>query len=445
MQKKSTSKNPPPKRSSKPNTRRQAAAMLTAIERGKTSDEASDRLDGLATIDRGLAKAMVMLALRHRGEIAALLARYLKRAVPARPHLAKALLSLGVVQICYMDIPSHAGVSETVEACGRAEQPYRGLINAVLRKLAGQTTPERDVPDNPALNMPDWMMTQWTQSYGADTAHKIAEMHRRQPPLDICFKTPLLAKNWLAHNHEGAIKIDPTHIRLAKAGRIEDLAGFETGDWWVQDVAAGFIAQILMAALPKGDMHVLDLCAAPGGKTLQIAAAGHQVTALDVSRPRIQRLQENLQRTSLRAKIIHADALDWEPDSLFDAILLDAPCSATGTIRRHPDLPLHRRKGYTPKLTALQDALLARAAKWLKPNGIFVYATCSLDPEEGECRIEQYLKRHLNFSPLSLEKKTEFQKFMNGHELRTTPIDMPDIGGMDGFYAALLQHRLEKF
>ena len=445
MQKNSAANNPSANRSTKspakPNARRQAAAMLAAIERGKTLDEATDRLDMLSTADRGLARAMVMLALRHRGEIAALLTRHMKRAIPPRPHLAKSLLHLGVVQICLMDVPDHAAVSETVKACGRREQPYRGLINAILRKLSAETKTECTLPDDPALNMPDWMMAQWTEAYGPETAARIAATHRRRPPLDLCFKTPGQAAAWLEQNPTGAVRLGLTHIRLAEAGRVETLQGFEAGDWWVQDIAAGLPAQMLLARLPDTPCSILDLCAAPGGKTLQLAAAGHDITALDVSESRLKRLSENLSRTGLTATLVTADALDWKPDQAFDAILLDAPCSATGTIRRHPDLPLHRRPGYTAKLTVLQDALLNRAATWLKPGGLLLYATCSLDPEEGEKRVAGFLNTHETMRAEMLPPLPFAQNFITAHELRTTPADLHETGAMDGFYAALMQRK----
>ena len=338
-----------------------------------------------------------------------------------------------------MDVPAHAAVGETVKACGRQEQPYRGLINAVLRKLADQNEVDHRLPDDPGLNMPEWMMAQWADHYGPGKAAQIAVMHRHRPPLDLCFKSPDKAAAWLAQNPDGATQLGPTHIRLAEAGRVEDLPGFHDGDWWIQDVAAGLPAQLLIGSLPAKPGTILDLCAAPGGKTLQLAAAGHEVTALDVSTSRLKRLTENLSRTRLTANTVAADALDWTPDHPFDAILLDAPCSATGTIRRHPDLPLHRRPGYTAKLTVLQDALLNRAAGWLKPGGLLLYATCSLDPQEGERRSAAFLARQTGMQPQALPDTPFAHAFITGHELRTTPADLVHKGGMDGFYAALMR------
>lgn len=454
MQKKSadnsSARNLRPKKRA-PQTRRAAGNMLSAIERGKTLDEAMDRLDGLSPANRGLAHAMVMLALRHRGEITALLSDYLKRAIPPRPHIAKALLHLGAVQICYMDTPDHAAVAETVNACGRQEGPYRGLINAVLRKLSKQSEAARTLPDDATLNAPDWMMAQWTKTYGQDQATLIAKQHRQQPPLDLCFKTAEAAQIAIEafvtlQTELKAENISPTHVRLWGAPHVEDLPGFKIGDWWVQDVAAGFPAYLLMQALKQtpltsgaGRAHVLDLCAAPGGKTMQLAAAGYRVTALDISKTRLNRLRENLTRTKLTAEIIVADALDWQPDTPFDAILLDAPCSASGTIRRHPDLPLHRRPGYTAKLTTVQDALLARASQWLKSDGVMVYTTCSLDPAEGEERIENFRANHAAFSCLSISDAVPAE-LIKDSMLRTTPAHWAEKGGMDGFFAAVLKN-----
>lgn len=459
-----------------PQTRRAAANMLAAIERGKTLDEAMDRLDNLSPANRGLARAMVMFALRHRGEIEALLTRFLKRAVPPSPHIAKALLHIGVVQMCYMDVPDHAAVAETVNACGRQEAPYRGLINAVLRNLSRQTEAARMPPDNATLNMPDWMMAQWVETYGAATAQQIAEQHRHKPPLDLCFKTAAGAQQFMDSHSKlqeaeseaeeserkserarlKMAQIGATHIRLYDAPHVETLSGFKQGDWWIQDFAASLPAQMLMAALletglleigeNKTPARILDLCAAPGGKTMQLAAGGYEVTALDISGTRLKRLRENLNRTGLNANIIEADALKWQPPAAapetqpepFDAILLDAPCSATGTIRRHPDLPLHRRHGYTDKLIILQDALLDRAANWLKAGGLLGYATCSLDPAEGEERIAAFLKRHPHFTCVPIEADIP-SDLITQNMLRTTPANMADKGGMDGFFSVVLQ------
>ena len=456
---------PAPQKPKRPkNLRRAAGQMLAAIDRGKTLDEADDRLDGLAPRERALARAMVMMCLRHYGEIEFLLRPYLKKPIPPRPHIAKALLYLGVTQICYMETADHAAVGETVNACGRQEKPYRGLINAVLRNLSRAAEDKDPRPQQPHLNAPDWMYAQWEEDYGPEMAANIAHQHCQQPPLDLTFKSSAQAQNWAE-----ALKSDwpdmrvtqltPNQVRLWHAPRVDQLPGFDQGDWWVQDFAASLPAIGLTGALQqthkttdkdidkKTGLKVLDLCAAPGGKTLQLAAAGFDVTALDISETRLARLKGNLARTKLSAKLVCADAMSWQATESFDAILLDAPCSASGTIRRHPDLPRHRRPGYVKKLINLQDSLLRQACQWLAPGGLMIYGTCSLDTQEGEARIKAFLAQQpdmtqISLSPFLPERAIEQALVQADGSLRTTPAHMIEAGGIDGFYAALLTKKI---
>ena len=447
-------KPPNPKKNTRPkNPRRAAGNMLAAIDRGKTLDEADDRLDGLAPRERALARAMVMMCLRHYGEIEFLLRPFLKKPIPPRPHIAKALLYLGVTQICYMDTADHAAVGETVNACGRQEKPYRGLINAVLRKILRDAEHQDPRPNQPHLNVPDWMYAQWEKDFGPQMAASIARQHSQQPPLDLTFKTSAQAQNWrqeIAQSDAaemGVTELTPNQLRVWHAPRVDQLPGFDQGDWWVQDFAASLPVTGLTAAMQqshkKTGLKVLDLCAAPGGKTLQLAAAGYDVTALDISEARLSRLRDNLSRTKLSAKLICADAMSWQATESFDAILLDAPCSASGTIRRHPDLPRHRRPGYVKKLIALQDSLLQQAYQWLAPGGLMVYCTCSLDKQEGEERIKAFLTQQPDMTQIDIHPYLPEQIMNEGlvqsdGGLRTTPAHMMEAGGMDGFYAALL-------
>ena len=451
----------------KPNCRRAAAAMLAAIERGKTMDEAADRLSDLSSLDRRLAKAMVMFALRRRGDINAILAKYIKRNIPGRPHLARALLQIGVVQILLMDIPDHAAVSETVTSCGRGEAPYRGLINAVLRKLVTEkknsdkinkdNTQKHGLSYDPLSNFPEWMVAQWQENYGSEKAESIADIHCQKPPLDLCFKSaeavPLFI-NALSQSDISDInthQLSPNVLRLMDTVDVETLPGFEAGDWWVQDYAATLPViwlDKLLAENKQVDANILDLCAAPGGKTMQLASRGHHLTALDISASRLDRLKANLTRTLLTAEIIQADVMENTIPSLkektFDAVLLDAPCSATGTIRRHPDLPLHRRDKEVLKLTEIQKNMLDSADKWVSVSGFLCYVTCSLDPREGEEQLKEFLEQHPNYeacTPTGLpdelcRHQNEVSAF--GY-LRTTPADWRDEGGMDGFFASVLK------
>ena len=423
-----------PKGRGKAPTRRIAAGMLAQVTRGKTLDEVRDRLDGLDAQERNLADAIVQTSLRHYGEIKRHLAAHMKRALPLRPHIAHALLVTGAAQLLYMNVPPHAAIDETVAATGRQEQPFRGLINAVLRKIAAALEDGSLTATQATDNLPDWMRRRFEAAYGPDRLSAICAQHAERPALDICFKNPAKAADWAERNR--AEKLTETHVRLTAPGAVTKLDGFADGDWFVQDVAAGWPATMLLSTL-QGPSRILDLCAAPGGKTLQLAAAGHSVTALDISPSRLKRVAENLRRTALSAELAAADAFDWQPAEAFDAIVLDAPCSASGTLRRHPDLALNRNEGYITKLADMQARLLDRAAGWLKPQGHLVYAVCSLDPEEGELQAEKFLARQENFRQLSPDMIPEELTHKNG--LRTIPADWAARGGMDGFFAALFQ------
>ena len=418
----------------KDSTRRIAASMLAQVTRGKTLDEVRDRLDALDPQERNLADAIVQTSLRHYGEIKLHLAAHMKRALPLRPHIAHALLVTGAAQLLYMNVPPHAAIDETVAATGRQEQPFRGLINAVLRKLAAAQKDGTLAATQAADNLPDWMRARFQTAYGADGLEAICTAHQNGPALDVCFKNPEKAAAWADKN--GAERLTDTHIRLTAPGAVTKLDGFHDGDWFVQDVAAGWPAAMLLEKL-DAPSRVLDLCAAPGGKTLQLAAAGHKVTALDISPARLKRVSENLRRTKLSAETVAADAFDWHPQEPFDAIILDAPCSASGTLRRHPDLALNRNEGYIAKLADMQARLLDRAADWLASKGHLVYAVCSLDPEEGETQAEAFLTRHKAFRLIRPDNVPQELLFENC--LRTTPADWATRGGMDGFFAALFQ------
>ncbi len=419
--------------------RRHAAAMLAAIERGKTLDEARDRLGDLSTADRAFAAAMVMTALRRRGTIEAALAPHLKRRVPARPHLARALLHIGVAQILFMDVPPHAAINETVAATGRREQPFRGLINAVLRRVseAGQNF-------GAAPDLPDWLLDGWRETYGTSQTGEIEAVLRQTPPLDLQFRDADALINWQAANPDMGHALTPTCLRLETSGDVTRLPGFDAGTWWVQDISASLAAPLLQA---DAQAHVLDLCAAPGGKTLQLAARGVKVTALDASESRLERLTANLARTGLNAQTVLGDLESWFAPEKFSHVLLDAPCTATGTIRRHPDLPLHRRRGDIEKSAHVQSALLDRAAAATAPDGTLVYCVCSLEPEEGEETADAFLARHEGFSrgPIltdELPACLSAAATPAGY-LRTTPANLAAFGGCDGFFAARFHRKAE--
>jgi 16S rRNA (cytosine967-C5)-methyltransferase len=340
-------------------------------------------------------------------------------------------LHIGATQLLVLGTAAHAAVGETVEAANQLPQArgFAKLMNAVLRRVSREGA-EIMASLPPGADLPPWLYTRWRATYG-DAAPRIAEALLNEAPLDISVKSD--ADEW-AHLLFGVVT--PTgSIRLTDHAPIDSLAGFNDGAWWVQDAAAALPARLL------GDvrgLRVLDLCAAPGGKTLQLAAAGANVTAVDKSDARLKRLRENLARTKLKAEVICADALKFSAEP-FDAILLDAPCTSTGTLRRHPDAAWLRRPTDVRQLAELQSALVAACAKLLKPGAPLIYAVCSLEPEEGQGVVADALKNGWRRKPLSADIIPGAESFITKDgDLRTHPGHWPEIGGLDGFYAARL-------
>ena len=411
--------------------RRAALALLVGVtEEHRTLSEQSAELAGLDPADRARAQRLCMATLRHLPRADAMLKPHLRKAPPAD---LRALLRLATVEICALGEAPHGVVNAAVSlahAGGRRSEGYAGLMNAVLRKVA-EDIPRWSRLDAPAL--PGWLRGRLMSAWGKVAVMKIEAAHLAGAPIDLSVKAdPALWAERL-----GAELLPTGSLRLPGAVQITELPGFASGDWWVQDAAAALPARLLDA---QPGERVLDLCAAPGGKTLQLAATGAQVTALDISAPRLARLAENLARCGLSAQTVAADALHWQPEAAFDAIVLDAPCSATGTIRRHPDLPFVKEASGIKELVALQAALLDRALGWLRPGGRLVYATCSLLPEEGEAQIAAALTRHpgLTVTPATGPGLEEGWITETGC-LRLRPDFWPERGGLDGFFVARLQ------
>src|SRR5581483_10480724 len=356
---------------------------------GKTAHPA---LPGLPERDRALMRRLVATVLRRLGTLRHRLGGFLEKGFPADAPRTETILLLGAAQILWLDVPDHAAVDLSVRLAqaDRRAARYAGLINAVLRRLAQDRPLLRD--DDPAANTPGWLLNRWIAQYGAETACKIAEANGHEPALDLTVKSD--AESW-AERLRG--RVLPTgSVRTLAQGAITLLPGFSESAWWVQDTAASLPARLL------GDvsgLSVADLCAAPGGKTAQLAHAGARVTAVDRSPARIARLRENLARLLLQAEAIAADVLEWQAGP-FDAVLLDAPCTATGTIRRHPDVPWLKSEADVATLSSLQQRLLDRAADLTKPGGRLVYCVCSLEREEGEDQIEAFRARDQRFARL---------------------------------------------
>jgi 16S rRNA (cytosine967-C5)-methyltransferase len=402
-------------------TRQAALALLSAVlDRRRPLEEALESLPGTAPRDRAAAHRIASAVLRRLGTLDAVLEPFLRREPPPAVRHA---LRIGAAELLLLGTPAHAAVASAV---GLVPRPFAGLVNAVLRRVAEAGQGALDGLDAPRLDTPAWLWASWHAAYGP-AVRAIAEAHQHPAPLDLS-----LAPG--ATPPEGGEALPTGTLRFPPGTRITDLPGFAEGAFWAQDAAAALPARLL--AVRPGE-RVADLCAAPGGKTAQLAAAGAQVTAVERDPRRAARLAENLARLRLPAEIVVADALDWRPEAAFEAVLLDAPCSATGTMRRHPDIAQLKRPGDIATLAALQARLIAAAARLLAPGGRLVFATCSLQPEEGEAQVAAARATGLTPDPFHAEELPGLPEAITpaGH-LRTRPDVWPERGGMDGFFAA---------
>ncbi|MDE0388461.1 MAG: methyltransferase domain-containing protein [Rhodospirillales bacterium] len=420
-----------------------AHALGAILRRGRTLDQALDAapgMDALTSRDAAFARLLLLTTLRRLGQIDAFLAGLMDRPLPARRGAVQDVLRLGVAQLAFLETPAHAAVASTVAlARGARLSPYRGLINAVLRRAAREHCAIAEL-DAPRLNTPGWLWRSWCFAYGEARCRAIAETHLNEPPLDLSLVPDTPERVTELCTALGAQRLPGGTLRLRGAGEVARLAGYDAGQWWVQDAAAALPARLLG---PVAGKRVLEIGAAPGGKTAQLAAAGARVTAVDRSAPRLARLRENLGRFRLEAEIVEADALDWQPTEPFDTVLLDAPCTATGTIRRHPDIPHLRGPADVGRLAELQGRLLARAATMVASGGLLVYASCSLQPEECKQRVENFLESAPEFARLPVladELPGLPEAVTDAGDLRTLPCHWAEHGGMDGFYAARLRH-----
>ncbi|RNF35346.1 RsmB/NOP family class I SAM-dependent RNA methyltransferase [Paracoccus methylarcula] len=405
--------------------RKGALRLLAGVREGLSLSDQGTSLKSMSPADQARAGRLAAEVLRHQSRADAVIASYVSR--KPTPQVAD-VLRLATVEMLELGGAAHGVVDAAVtltRGLGKRGQAAAGMVNAVLRKISRH----EDWADLPPQRMPDWLRLPVAEAYGEDTTRAIEAAHQAGAPLDLTVKpdAPLI---------EGATELPTGSLRISGHVQVSALPGYTEGAWWVQDAAAALPVCLLD---PQPGERIADICAAPGGKTLQLATSGAQVTAVDISAPRLKRVAENLKRCRLSADLITADALEWQADTAPDAILLDAPCSATGTIRRHPDLPFLRDGSGIPDLVALQSRLLDHALAQLPPGGRLVYAVCSLLPEEGEAQIRAALTRHpgLVARPPALPGIDPAWITPEGG-LRLRPDYWPDLGGMDGFYMARL-------
>jgi 16S rRNA (cytosine967-C5)-methyltransferase len=428
--------------------RQTAARLLAAVIDARTSldgltdaDHGHPQYRALDQRDRSLVRAILATALRYRMTIERLIERRLERPLPANARALSHILHVAAAQMLFLDVPDSAAVDLAVtQARGDPRTArFSGLVNAVLRALA--RVKERALPAALAAgdDAPEWFSTRLAQAYGPAKARAILAAHRLEAPVDFTARAD--PEGWAARL--GGVVLPTGTVRVARpAAAIPDLPGFAEGAWWIQDAAAALPARLL------GDvagLSVADLCAAPGGKTAQLALAGARVTAIDISRNRLRRLAVNLARLGLAAEIVEADLLSVAPAAPFDAVLLDAPCSSTGTVRRHPDVPWTKTPEDIDKLVGVQRRLLDRAVGLVRPGGRIVFSNCSLDPMEGEALVAAFLAETPGVAadPVRPGEVAGADPFLTPQGmLRTTPADLdlgePALSGMDGFFAARL-------
>ena len=416
-------------------SRRVALDVLVAcLDKGQPLDDALARhpgFSGLDPRDRAFVRLLLATTLRRLGEIDEVLAGLVERPLEGANAAGRQILRLGAAQLLFLGTPAHAAVDTSVRLAQVTLMAHlKGLTNAVLRRIARDGAALLGDRDPVRLNTPRWLWESWSAAYGAAEARAIAAAHLIEAPLDL---TPRADADFWAGRLE-AEKLPTGTLRRAGGGAIADLPGFAEGAWWVQDAAATLPVRLLGDVAGKS---VADLCAAPGGKTLQLCAAGAHVTAVDISARRMTRLGENLARAGFTAQLVTSDVAKWQTDRTFDALLLDAPCSGTGTLRRHPDIAWLKGEDDVDRLILTQDRLLVRAIELLKPGGTLVYAVCSLQDDEGPARLDALLARDKRLARVPVQP-TELPgleaAITKDGDVRTLPSMWSERGGLDGFF-----------
>jgi len=403
--------------------RRAALQLLDAVlRRGQTLERASGAIRNLSPPDHALALAIAGETLRRLPDLDALIDGATRQRLPDDSK-ARMVLRLALAQRMGLGTPDHALVSTALPLVdGGPRRLVHGVLGTLLR---------RGLPANDAPRLPPTVEERWSRDWGGEIVAAARRQIANRPPLDLTFANEADARSF-AEDNDG-VSLASAHVRVASSS-VAALPGFEQGRWWVQDLAAALPARMI----PGRGKRVLDLCAAPGGKTMQLAAAGHEVTSVDASASRLARLSDNLARTHLTARLFEADALEWTPESPFDAILLDAPCSATGTFRRHPEVLYRAMPKVIGESAELQSRLLDRAAQWVKPGDSIVYSVCSLEPDEGEQVIRGFLASHSSFSVAAPEGLPGFVPISPEGWVRILPGLLEAEGGLDGFFMARL-------
>lgn len=411
------------------------------LRRKRPLDDAIDdnrEMHELSGRDRAFARLLTATVLRRLGQIDALIALCLSTPLAPRAVIVHDILRLGVAQLLFLRTPPHAAVATSVDiAHSRGFLSHKGLVNAVLRRLSVEGAEFVEEQDAARLNTPDWLWHSWSRAYGERTARAIAASHLREAPLDLTLRGDVEA--WCA-KLQGIILPTGT-LRRAAGGSLVSLPGYVEGAWWVQDAAAALPARLFGEVASR---EIVDLCAAPGGKTAQLAIAGARVTAVDRSTRRLERLVANLKRLTLPVATVAADALTWRPPHPVDAVLLDAPCSTTGAIRRHPDVPHLKVPDDVSRLAVVQDNLLHAAVEMLRPGGTLIYCTCSLQPEEGAGRIAALLDSGAPVARRPIhpgEIGAPAEWITAAGDLRTLPCYFEEHDGLDGFFGARLVKR----
>lgn len=389
--------------------------------------------------DRAFTRMLVSTVLRRKGQLDDLISRAMTKGEEPRPETLRHILYIGITQLLFMDVPDHAAVDTSVSlAKAEGAERQKGFINAVLRRMISEGREWVKKQDPVQANIPEWILKDWIATYGLLKTAEIAQGSLAEAPLDITVKDKGETKLW--EGALGASALPTGSLRRSSGGNVAELAGFTDGSWWVQDASAALPARLF------GDVEgkaIVDLCAAPGGKTMQLASKGAKVVAVDRSTSRMKILFQNLDRTSLRSSVetVIADGAEWKPRKPVDGVLLDAPCSATGTIRRHPDLLHLKMPKDVEQLCTVQMRLLDNAAGILKPGGTLIYCTCSLQKAEGETQITSFLYRHPDFRRLAIrgEEIGNIEGVVTAEgDVRLLPYHLAPHGGMDGFFISRL-------